>query len=345
MSTSPLHKLIRNNRSAATGSRMEDVAALAGVSLITVSRVINTPDKVASATRERVLAAISKTGYVPNLMAGSLATNRSRIIGAIVPTIDNSIFAETVRGLSDTLAAGGYQLLLGQSNYDLLAEEQLVAAFLGRRVDGLVLTGGVHSPLTRKRLKQGDVPVVETWDLPAKPFDMVAGFSNFEAGRAVGNYLAGKGRLKLCFAGGPDERSSARLDGMREAIRRVRGAALVVERLAAGASFEGGRQVVASLLARGELPQAIFFGNDALAAGALMECQRRKIAVPAQIAIIGFADLDIAAAIEPALSSVRIPMRQMGEEAARMLLGRFKGEPLASSVRDLGFQLMPRASA
>jgi LacI family transcriptional regulator, gluconate utilization system Gnt-I transcriptional repressor len=335
----------RNNRSAMPGSRMEDVARLAGVSLITVSRVINTPDKVAELTRDKVFAAIRKTGYVPNLTAGSLASNKSRIVGAIVPTIDNSIFAETVRGLSDTLAEGGYQLLLGQSNYSLQVEEQLVAAFLGRRVDGLVLTGGLHSPLTSKRLRQGRIPVVETWDLPVKPIDMVAGFSNFEAGRAVGNYLTGRGYLSLCFAGGPDERSQARLDGLRDAVKRVRGATLMVERLAAGASFEGGRQVVATLLARDALPQAIFFGNDALAAGAMMECQRRKIAVPAQMAIMGFADLDIAAAIDPALSSVRIPTRRMGEEAAGMLLARLKGETLLSPVRDLGFQLMQRASA
>jgi LacI family gluconate utilization system Gnt-I transcriptional repressor len=336
---------IRKSRGVAAGSRMEEVAALAGVSMITVSRVINTPDKVAVATRAAVLAAIKRTGYVPNLTAGSLASNKSRVIGAIVPTIDNSIFAETVRALSETLAAGGYQLLLGQSNYDVLAEEQLVAAFLGRRVDGLVLTGGAHSPLTTKRLKQGRVPVVETWDLPLKPIDMVAGFSNCEAGRAVASYLLEKGHRRLCFAGGPDDRSSARLDGVRAALKRVSGASLTVERLAIGASFQGGRAVLAKLCDGASLPDAFFFGNDALAAGAMMECQRRSIAVPGQLAIFGFADLDVAAALEPALSSVRVPTRAMGEQAARLLLARLNGEPPGPATLDLGFELMVRQSA
>ena len=134
-------------------------------------------------------AAIRKIGYVPNLTASSLASNQSRVIGAILPTIDNAIFAETVRGPADTLSHAGYQLLLGQSGYAPEQEEALVLAFLGRQVDGLVLTGGLHSKIVRNSLRQNSAPVVETWDLPAKPLDMVAGFSNFAAGRAVGAYL------------------------------------------------------------------------------------------------------------------------------------------------------------
>ncbi len=324
---------------------MQDVARLAAVSMITVSRVINTPDKVALATRDAVQEAIRKTGYVPNLMAGSLASNKSRIIGAIVPTLDNSIFAETVQGLSETLAQGGYQLLLGQSAYDERSEEALVLAFLGRRVDGLVLTGGVHSKMVQKILRQNGAPVVETWDLPVQPIDMVAGFSNFAAGHAVVSYLLGTGRKRLCFAGGPDERSAARLFGAQAALKGQRKASLKVRRLVAGASFAGGRAVVAACAEAGDLPQAIFFGNDALAAGALMECQRRGIAVPAQLAIVGFADLAIAQAMEPALTTVRVPTRRMGEAAAQMLLARLNGEKPATPVLDLGFELIRRASA
>lgn len=335
---------VRKSRAKASASKMSEVAALAGVTMITVSRVLNRPEKVALATREKVLAAIQKTGYVPNLMAGSLASNKSRIIGAIVPSIDNSIFADTVRGLSETLAAAGYQLLLGQSNYDVKVEEQLVATFMGRQVDGLVLTGGVHSDLTRQRLQQNQLPVVETWDLPEHPIDMVAGFSNQQAGDAVARYLLGKGYKRLCFAGGPDERSSARLEGMRAALKGKSGVSLHVERLATGASFQGGRDVIATLLKKGDFPQALFLGNDALAAGALMACQSLGIAVPQQLAIIGFADLDIAAVMAPALSSVQIPSREMGETAAQMLLAHLGGDKPAITVQDLGFTLIPRGS-
>lgn len=323
--------------------RLQDVAELAGVNMMTVSRVVNQPSKVAEATRDKVLAAIKKTGYVPNLMAGSLASNKSRIVGCIVPTIDNSIFAETVRGLTESLALGGYQLLLGQSNYEVAAEDQLVATFLGRKVDGLVLTGGVHSAITIKRLKQAKVPVVETWDLPAKPIDMVAGFSNFEAGKTVGQYLIRKDYKHICFAGGPDERSLARFNGLQAICNKA--SQIMVT---AGASFAGGAKVITDLCQK-KLPNAIFFGNDALAAGAIMECQRRSIHVPSDLAIFGFTDLDIAANLEPALSTVRVPTRQMGQAAASMLLARLNPISPAGKasikIQDLGFELVLRKSA
>ncbi len=322
--------------------RLKDVALLAGVNMMTVSRVVNQPSKVAEATRDKVLAAIKKTGYVPNLMAGSLASNKSRIVGCIVPTIDNSIFSQTVRALSDALAASGYQLLLGQSNYDPLEEDKLVATFLSRKVDGMVLTGGAHSALTTRRLKLAKIPVVETWDLPAKPIDMVAGFSNYAAGRAVGEYLRSKGYKKVCFAGGLDERSSARFNGLKAIFHQASQIAV-----ATGSSFAGGASVIADL-SKMALPDVIFFGNDALAAGAIMECQRKGIQVPADLAIFGFADLDIAASMQPALSTVRVPTSHMGKGAADMLLARLNpsrltGKPPAK-IQDLGFELVLRES-
>lgn len=324
---------------------MEDVARLAGVSTMTVSRAIREPAKVAPATRARVTAAIAKLGYVPNLTAGSLASQRSGIIAAIVPTIDNSIFAETMRGLTETLAAAGYQVLLGQTAYDESAEEALVAAFLGRRVDGMVITGVKHSALTRKRLIKAGIPVVETWDLTPDPIDMVVGFSNRDAGRAIARYLLAKGYLRLGFAGGGDDRTRSRLAGFEAAIRRVKGASLTRAMLPAGTSFRGGREALGNLLAQDPGLQAVFCSNDAIAVGALMECRRRGIQVPRDLAIAGFADLDIAAEVEPALTSLQVRSRTIGEQAANMLLARLRGEPLQATVRDLGFTVVPRASA
>jgi LacI family transcriptional regulator, gluconate utilization system Gnt-I transcriptional repressor len=336
-------------------TRMEDVAALAGVSTITVSRALNRPEKVSAAARAKVMAAIKKTGFVANLAAGTLASKRSRIVGAIVPTLSNSIFAETMRGLSEGLAASGYQLLLGQSNYELSTEDQLVNTFLGRQVDGLVLTGGNHSLITRKRLRLSKLPVVETWDLPAKPIDMVAGFSNRAAGQSVGRYLLECGYRHIDFAGGPDDRSLARREGLRSIVEGKPSARLRVHALPRAGGFPAGAQLVARLHETGDLPQAIFFGNDALAAGALLECQRRAIAVPHELALIGFADLDIAAALDPALSTVRVPSKAMGDVAASLLLNRLgdlKCAPnalpeLAALDRgrcDLGFSLLARES-
>lgn len=324
---------------------MEDVALLAGVSMITVSRAINAPEKVAPATRAKIDAAIAKIGYMPNLIAGSLASSRSRIIGALVPTIDNSIFAETVRGLSETLATAGYQLLLGQTAYTEHAEEALVAAFLGRRVDGIVLTGATHSMLTLKRLRSAGVPVVETWDLPSKPIDMVAGFSNFEAGREIALYLCSKGYRTLGFAGGIDDRTRSRLAGFEAGVKQAQGIRVLPLSLPAGTSFHGGREALVRLLEQRPRPDAIFFSNDALAVGALMECRRLGLRVPQDIAIAGFADLDIASEVEPRLTTVQVRSRSIGEEAALLLLARLAGEPIAQTVRDLGFVVVPRASA
>ncbi len=335
----------RKRRTSTAGYRMEDVASLAGVSMITVSRAINTPDKVSPATRARVDAAIRKSGYVPNLTAGSLASNRSRIIAVIVPTIDNSIFAETIRGLSETLASGGYQLLLGQTGYDERSEEALVATFIGRRVDGIVVTGVDHSAPTRERLRKAGIPVVETWDLTKRPIDMVVGFSNADAGRAMALYLLAKGHRRLGFAGGAEGRTRARLAGFTAAIKATPHASLQHLLLRAGTSMRNGREALGALLDLDAGLDAIFFTNDALAVGALMECVRRQIRVPQDLAIAGFADLEIAAQVEPSLTTVQVGSRRIGEQAGQMLLARLAGTTVSDPIRDLGFAVVPRASA
>ena len=236
-------------------------------------------------------------------------------------------------------------MLLGQTGYDESAEEALVAAFLGRRVDGMVVTGVSHSALTRQRLTKAGIPVVETWDLTPNPIDMVVGFSNRDAGRAIARYLLDKGHRRIGFAGGGDDRTRSRLAGFEAAVRRVRGVSLSRVLMPAGTSFYGGREALEKLLALDPHLQAVFCSNDALAVGALMECRRRGIQVPQNLAIAGFADLEIAAEVEPALTTVQVRSRIIGEEAANMLLARLRGEPIAAPVLDLGFTVVARASA
>ncbi|KAF1020400.1 MAG: HTH-type transcriptional regulator GntR [Paracidovorax wautersii] len=211
-------------------ARMADVAQAAGVSLVTVSRAINQPDKVAPKTLAAVRQAVEALGYVPNLMAGSLASNRSRIIAAMVPTISNLVFAETIEALSQALNAGGYQLLLAQTNYQPDDERHVLEAFLGRRVDGVVLMGTAGAPVHRRagqtspggslaqRLRRAGVPVVQTWDLLADPIDMQVGFSNLALGRAAGAYLTERGHRTVGFIGGDEARTRARLRGLRSAV-------------------------------------------------------------------------------------------------------------------------------
>lgn len=326
---------------------MSDVARTAGVSLVTVSRAINEPDKVAHETLAAVRAAVEQLGYVPNLTAGSLASSRSRIVAAIVPTISNLVFSETIEALAQTLADGGYQLLLGQSGYRAGDEAALVDTFLGRRVDGLVLTGNAQSQSLRAKLKRAGVPVVQTWDLPTAPetpIDMLVGFSNLNAGRAAADHLLDRGHRALAFIGAEEERSRLRLEGFR-AGAAARGAAEVeVELIRPPALIDDAGPRLAQILSRRPDTTAVFCNNDLLAAGVLFECRQHGWDVPGRIAVMGFGDLAVARAASPRLSTVLVRRAEMGERAGQMLLARLSGESGGPSRVDIGFEVIARAS-
>ena len=335
----------RKRRAPPESVRMEDVARAAGVSAITVSRALNAPDKLAPATLRAVRTAIERLRYVPNLTAGSLASNRSRTVAVIVPTVNSSIFSDTIDGLAQALAPHRYQLLLGQTNYRPEEESALVQAFLGRRVDGLVLTGVHHARGVRSSILRAAIPVVETWDLSERPIHLLAGFSNHAAGFAAGRYLLAKGHTRLGYIGGTDERSIARLKGFREAAHEAGASDVASVEMAAPSSPAEAGAALAELMRMKAPPRAIFCSNDMLAAGALFECARRRIAVPRDLAVMGFADLPIAASIEPRLTSMQVRAGEMGLRAGQMLLAHLAGEPIPERVVDLGFSVVERDSA
>src|SRR3546814_390965 len=162
----------KRSRRGSGAITLRDVARLAGVAPITASRVLNTPDQVAQETRQKVLDAVQRTGYVPNRMAGGLASLRSRLIAAVVPSTVMSVFMETIEALNGTLFDAGYQLMLGQSGYSAKREELLLEAIIGRRPDGIFLTGIMQQGKGRTRLLASGIPVVETWDLTPTPLDI-----------------------------------------------------------------------------------------------------------------------------------------------------------------------------
>src|SRR4030081_3719594 len=189
------------------------VARLGGGSLITVSRVVRLPNLVAPETRGRVEAAMRELGYVPNLVAGSLASARTSSVGVLVPTIANSIFADTVQGLSDELEPLGYAVILAQSRYDAAREDHMLAALLSRRPEALVMVGSPATEDGARLLRRAGIPIVETWEIPPAPIDAVAGFNNYEAGCAVARHLVAQGRQNLAFIGGDDPRATRRWHG------------------------------------------------------------------------------------------------------------------------------------
>jgi len=331
-----------------TAVRLVDVARLVGVSTMTVSRALRRPEQVAPATLRAVQGAIAQLGYLPDSAASALATGRSRIVAAIVPTLMNSVYASTVHGLASVLRRAGYELMIGDSGYDAPTEAALVRSFLGRRVDALVLTGVEHDDATRDLLAQREVPVVEIWDLTAQPIDTVVGFSNVAAGREAGRYLQGQGRSRWAFLGTSPERESRsgkRLRGLREAAREAGLNAPVTAFVDDGMSPAAGHAAVTELLGRQPLPDAIFCANDALATAALRAAADRGLKVPGQIAVLGFGDFAVAAHTSPALTTVRIPGRAIGEGAARALLARLDGSAPGQRRIDVGFEIVRRESA
>jgi LacI family gluconate utilization system Gnt-I transcriptional repressor len=328
-------------------SRMADVARLAGVSTATVSRALRQPDIVSAELRGRIGEAIERLSYRPNLMAGGLATARSRTVGVIVPSIVNSFFAATLEAMAETLAAHGYQLMLGNSAYSVETEEALVASFLAWSPAAIVLTGRQHSRATLRLLLETEVPVVEMWELGERPLDCLVGFSHREVGRAVAAHFIAGGARAFGFIGAAlerDRRAAERGAGFREAVAAARFGPPVEVARSERASAAAGGAALRELMSHAPATEAVFFSNDVLALGALFECQRRGWAVPERLRLCGFGDLDYTGVSVPSLSTVRPPRREIGRRVADLLLARFAGEGGRGEVADLGFELILRES-
>lgn len=337
-----------NSRRARRGSgaiTLRDVAKLAGVAPITASRVLNTPEQVSVDVRQKVLDAVQKTGYVPNRMAGGLASSRSRLIAAVVPSTVMSVFMPTIEALNDTLFDAGYQLMLGQSGYSAAREESLLEAIIGRRPDGIFLTGILQPGLGRARLMASGIPVVETWDLTPTPIDMLVGFSHADIGREVARFLMGKGHRKLALIRAEDERADRRASAFIDAVQRAGLAQVTVVNVGASRSLQSGREALGQLLAQAPDADAVFCSSDLLALGVLTEARVRGIAIPDQLAIMGFGDVPFAADMSPALSTVHINGVDIGRLAARCLIDRAEGREVAQRVVDVGFSIVERETS
>jgi LacI family gluconate utilization system Gnt-I transcriptional repressor len=344
----PAEALSRRARRGSGGVTLRELAQLVGVTKVTVSRALNNPELVAPETLRRVQQAVRETGYVPNLVAGSLASSRSKLIVALVPSLSGTVFQETTEAMTMALAQAGYQLLIGQSGYDESREEALLDAIIGRRPAGIVLTGVMHSPASRQRLAGAGIPVVETWDLTAAPIDMLVGFSHAKVGATAAKYLHGRGALHAAVITPNDRRALSRSKAFADAMRKLTQNDVPVHSAAAPTHLGNGREALARLLQEYPQTDAVFCGADSLALGVLMEAQARGIAVPAQLKVLGYGDMNFAAHTTPPLTTMRINGTQIGKLAASMLIERIEGDngdTGESGVVDVGFELIERASA
>ena len=342
MNDKAIAKRARRSSGAIT---LSDVAKLAGVAPITASRAINTPEQVSAQVLQKVQDAVLRTGYVPNRMAGGLASSRSRLIAAVVPSTVMSVFMETVESLNNTLFDAGYQLMLGQSGYSPAREEALLESIIGRRPDGIFLAGILQSGKGRSRLLASGIPVVESWDLTPTPIDMLIGFSHADIGREVAQYLIGKGRRRFALVRAEDERAGRRATAfVQEVAQRGLGEVFVVN-VGASRSIQSGREAMGRILAQAPDVDAVFCSSDLLALGVMTEARVQGIIVPERMAIMGFGDVPFVADMVPALSTVRINGGEIGRKAAHFLIERAQDRPVEPRIVDVGFSIVVRDSA
>ncbi len=329
-----------NTASPFKAATLHDVAKAAGVSLITASRALSNPSVVSEKTITKVRAAVDATGYIPNLLAGGLKSKRSLMVAGIVPALAVSQFLPTVQTLTRELAASGYQLILGQTEYDAEVEERVLNTMIGRQPDGIVITGLVQSQRARDRLQRSGIPVVETWDLSDRPIDMLVGFSHVKVGGAVGGYFLSKGWKHIGIASGNDHRARMRRDGFQTTLGREVPTAFVP----APSSLELGRRALAELLMQDPKLEAVCCSSDQLAHGVMVEAAARGMRIPEDLAVCGFGNADFGAHILPSISTVHVDGPEIGRLAARLIIDRCRGEPIAQPVIDVGFRIVERQS-
>ncbi len=335
---------------------MADVAARAGVTAITVSRYLRSPSLVAPATAAKVCEALAATGYVANKQAGNLASGRSNIVAALVPNLTNAIFAESLQGLADTVHGAGLELLLASTDYSVQREESQVRALLGWAPQAVVVTGRHHSDPTVRMLRDaqaGGCAVVEMWDLQpslqgkrSSPvgFSQV-GFNHADTGRRMAEHLLGAGHRHLLYVDSAvteDFRAHERGDGF---VATALAAGARAQRITAptGDAIDAGRSVLALLAALDPTPDACALANDHLACGLILQARVGGVAIPKQLAVMGFGDFPLARQLDPALTTMAPPRLAIGQRAAEVLIAMRKG----GAVRqvELPCVLMRRGSA
>lgn len=331
---------------ARADTKLVDVARLAGCSPATVSRVLNNNPKVALDVRDRVMKAAAQLGYVPNGSARALRSTKSRIVGAIIPTLDHAIYATMVNSLQARLSEKDVSVIINTSMYDIDIEFEQAKLLVERGVESVVLVGSRHRPETLRMLEQRQIAYVFTYTSEATDIGAAIGFDNEKAGAMAARYLLDLGHSRLGMIAGITEnndRASARRDGfIAELTRRGLDAGSIAVTESAY-KIEGGRDAMRRLMSRQTPPTAVFCGSDIIAAGAIKYCHATAIAVPDEVSVFGFDNLEIAELTNPELTTIEVPARDMGTIAAEYLLAT----PLQrqhTRQRELSLRLIVRAS-
>ncbi len=325
---------------------LSDVASAASVSAATVSRALYDPSLVSGDTLARIEKAVADLGYVPNYAAQALASRRTNVVGALIPSVTNNVYSDVLRGMYDAIEGTRYQLQLGNTRYSAMEEERLLRTFLSQRPAGLIVTGFDQSRAARKLLDEADCPIVQIMETGDDPVDMMVGFSHRRAAHDAVLHLIEQGYRRIGFIGARmDPRTGRRLQGFKDALNE---AGLLDERLIVTTTHPSsatlGAHLLGDLLGRRPDVDAVFCINDDLAVGVLFESQRRRLSVPDELGICGFNDFEIMSATQPSLTSVLTNRGEMGRRAIDMLLQAIEGRGPEARLVDIGHTVMPRES-
>jgi LacI family transcriptional regulator len=323
-------------RSLRPSITIKDVARAAGVSVATVSRALNNPGRVSAEITELVQQTARSLRYVPYRAARSLVSKRFSTVGAVVPTIDNAMFAKAMHALQSRLNAHGYTLLLASTDYHAAREAAELQSLVERGVDGIVLVGGIHDEEVVGLLASTGTPYVNTWIYDASTPTPCIGFDNRSAMTRLVNYLIDLGHRRFGMIAGMadgNDRAAQRVAGMRDALA-AHGIPLAPERVVeCPYTIADGRAALRMLMELPTPPTAVVCGNDILAFGALCECAARGIAVPARLSVTGYDDFELSSHIAPSLTTMRVPAVGIGQCAADYLVARLNGKPTPHHVR------------
>jgi len=329
------------------GVTLADVARLAQVSEITVSRILRNHGPIAADTRTRVMAAVRETGYVPNRLAGGLASSGSKLVGVIVPSLTNIVFPEVLGGIRSALHGTGFQAVIAVSDYDLTIEQELIASLLAWKPEAMVIAGLEHTELARTMLAGSGVRIAEVMEIDSQPIDLAVGLSHRQAGYDTGQYLIGRGYRRFGYVGHDwvsDRRARLRHDGLVTALAEAGLEVLETCRFDGPSSIAAGRDVLAQILERRADLDVVVFSNDDMAIGGVFHCLGAGIKPKLDLALFGFNGLDIGQALPTPLSTMRSNRFLIGKTAIEKLLGQ-RERPEAPEVIDTGYEIITGTTA